>query len=39
MSAGKYFEASSFILILVAILGNSIGAILFDLLRRKVLEK
>lgn len=39
MSAGMYFEASSFILILVAILGNSIGAILFDLLRRKVLEK
>ena len=37
MSAGMYFKSSAFILILVAILGNSIGSIIFDLIKRKVL--
>ena len=37
MSAGNYYNVTSFVLILVAIVGNSVGAILFDLVKRKVL--
>ena len=37
MSAGMYFKSSAFILILVAIVGNSVGAIIFDIIKRKIL--
>lgn len=37
MSAGLEFTLSAFVYILIAIIGNSIGAIIFDFVKRKIL--